>query len=178
MNPCPVDGCGLRSIEHRGTRIAVCDECHGVWLARKELRSLRMFAAGAHLPGTAPRASTLLRRSSARHCPLCRTVALAARFVGEIEVDVCLACRGVWLDPGELERIIDRCQRVPTSQRLPPFPPGETAKAAARPTADAGLWADLVEVVIEAVPAVGRLDNTAAHCVVGFLAEVVNSVEF
>lgn len=40
-------------------------------------------------------------------CPVCR-VALVMSERQNIEIDYCPKCRGVWLDRGELDKIIDR----------------------------------------------------------------------
>ena len=40
-------------------------------------------------------------------CPVCTSALLAADRQG-IEIDYCPRCRGVWLDRGELEKIIER----------------------------------------------------------------------
>jgi len=40
-------------------------------------------------------------------CPVCR-VALAMSDRQGIEIDYCPQCRGVWLDRGELDKIIER----------------------------------------------------------------------
>lgn len=39
-------------------------------------------------------------------CPLCRDTDLEPRFAQGTEVDVCPRCRGLWLDRGELERLL------------------------------------------------------------------------
>lgn len=41
-------------------------------------------------------------------CPVCRDVALVMSERNGIEIDYCPTCRGVWLDRGELDKIIDR----------------------------------------------------------------------
>ena len=41
-------------------------------------------------------------------CPICRTVNLVVSERQGIEIDYCPQCRGVWLDRGELDKIIDR----------------------------------------------------------------------
>lgn len=41
------------------------------------------------------------------NCPRCRTNLLATQKEG-VEIDYCPSCRGVWLDRGELEKIIER----------------------------------------------------------------------
>jgi Zn-finger nucleic acid-binding protein len=40
-------------------------------------------------------------------CPICNVVLLMSEKQG-IEIDYCPTCRGVWLDRGELEKIIER----------------------------------------------------------------------
>lgn len=41
-------------------------------------------------------------------CPVCKTQALRMSERQGIEIDYCPECRGVWLDRGELDKIIDR----------------------------------------------------------------------
>ena len=41
-------------------------------------------------------------------CPVCQTVELAIADRQGIEVDYCPSCRGVWLDRGELDKLIER----------------------------------------------------------------------
>jgi Zn-finger nucleic acid-binding protein len=40
-------------------------------------------------------------------CPICNVALVVADKQG-VEVDYCPQCRGIWLDRGELEKIIDR----------------------------------------------------------------------
>lgn len=40
-------------------------------------------------------------------CPLCRDAPLEPNYVGSTEVDICSRCRGIWLDRGELDRLLD-----------------------------------------------------------------------
>jgi uncharacterized protein len=42
------------------------------------------------------------------YCPVCREIALVMADRQGIEVDYCPQCRGVWLDRGELDKIIER----------------------------------------------------------------------
>jgi uncharacterized protein len=39
-------------------------------------------------------------------CPRCPEAPLSVRQRGGIEIDVCPSCRGVWLDRGELDKLI------------------------------------------------------------------------
>ena len=41
-------------------------------------------------------------------CPVCKSVHLTMAERSGIEIDFCPQCRGVWLDRGELDKIIDR----------------------------------------------------------------------
>lgn len=41
-------------------------------------------------------------------CPVCKEVVLVMSDRQGIEVDYCPQCRGVWLDRGELDKIIER----------------------------------------------------------------------
>ncbi|MBX9960179.1 MAG: zf-TFIIB domain-containing protein [Burkholderiaceae bacterium] len=43
-------------------------------------------------------------------CPVCQNVSLVMSERQGIEIDYCPQCRGVWLDRGELDKIIDRSQ--------------------------------------------------------------------
>jgi Zn-finger nucleic acid-binding protein len=42
------------------------------------------------------------------YCPICREVTLVIADRQGIEIDYCPNCRGVWLDRGELDKIIER----------------------------------------------------------------------
>jgi Zn-finger nucleic acid-binding protein len=42
------------------------------------------------------------------HCPVCNSVDLLITERQGIEIDYCPQCRGVWLDRGELDRLIER----------------------------------------------------------------------
>jgi len=54
-------------------------------------------------------------------CPVCKNVKLVMSDRQGIEIDYCPTCRGVWLDRGELDKIIERSV------------PGAPAPAAAAP---------------------------------------------
>jgi Zn-finger nucleic acid-binding protein len=45
------------------------------------------------------------------HCPRCEQASLDEREREGITVDVCRSCRGIWLDRGELEKLIARTTR-------------------------------------------------------------------
>jgi Zn-finger nucleic acid-binding protein len=45
------------------------------------------------------------------NCPRCETTTLDERDRDGITVDACSSCRGLWLDRGELEKLIARATR-------------------------------------------------------------------
>ena len=51
-------------------------------------------------------------------CPTCAIDLVMSERQG-IEIDYCPTCRGVWLDRGELDKIIERSQSVPQGQFQP-----------------------------------------------------------
>lgn len=50
-------------------------------------------------------------------CPVCKTTKLVMSERNGIEIDYCPNCRGVWLDRGELDKIIDRSLQQPPQQQ-------------------------------------------------------------
>ncbi|MFH1217160.1 MAG: zf-TFIIB domain-containing protein [Pseudomonadota bacterium] len=50
-------------------------------------------------------------------CPTCKDVNLAISDRQGIEIDYCPECRGVWLDRGELDKIIERSGSLLTQQK-------------------------------------------------------------
>jgi len=55
-------------------------------------------------------------------CPVCTTVNLVMSERQGIEIDYCPECRGVWLDRGELDKIIERSDS-PVAAPPPPQQP-------------------------------------------------------
>ncbi len=52
-------------------------------------------------------------------CPICTDENLVMADRQGIEIDYCPKCRGVWLDRGELDKIIERSASAPQSQPQP-----------------------------------------------------------
>ena len=51
-------------------------------------------------------------------CPVCTTVNLVMTDRQGVEIDYCPECRGVWLDRGELDKILERS--APQASVSPP----------------------------------------------------------
>lgn len=54
-------------------------------------------------------------------CPACKDIVLSMSERNGIEIDYCPSCRGVWLDRGELDKIIEKSlvEKIPGPQILP-----------------------------------------------------------
>lgn len=63
-------------------------------------------------------------------CPVCKTQTLQMAERHGIEIDYCPSCRGVWLDRGELDKIIERAG---AGAAVPPPAAVQSQPAAAPP---------------------------------------------
>ncbi|RYC29385.1 recombination protein RecR [Lichenibacterium minor] len=75
------------------------------------------------------------------HCPVCQADLLMSERLG-VEIDYCPKCRGVWLDRGELDKIIAMSERqtAPAAQPIPPSSP-PSSPGFLPPPPQAGAWA-------------------------------------
>lgn len=91
--------------------IDVCEKCNGIWFDEDELRKCKdqadmdlnwmdfdLWKHEGHF-----------RVSEHEHkCPKCQIEMAAIDYdKTDIEIDFCVKCKGVWLDGGEFEKIID-----------------------------------------------------------------------
>lgn len=93
--------------EHLGEREAIdvdrCPHCHGCWL---DAKALERMEAGVWSSVDALDLS-VAEPLSARTCPRCaaRLATVNPDDHRELAIDRCPSCHGLWLDPGELERL-------------------------------------------------------------------------
>ncbi|OUN89473.1 zf-TFIIB domain-containing protein [[Collinsella] massiliensis] len=50
-------------------------------------------------------------------CPVCKDVTLLMSEKNGVEIDYCPECRGIWLDRGELDKIVDRAREARADYR-------------------------------------------------------------
>jgi Zn-finger nucleic acid-binding protein len=96
--------CELSSLE-----IDSCFTCRGLWFDRDELRKLfsspklykkfRLPEQNFSVKG--------IKTSDTRLCPRCPSQVLSPIQLGDVTVDECGQCKGIWLDSGEICRLID-----------------------------------------------------------------------
>lgn len=108
---CPSCRSELETRSTNGIEIDECPSCRGIWFDADELRQTKDQAD----PDLRWMDFELWKHEDEFHvsekkmkCPKC-SIALAAIDYGKtgVEVDFCIQCRGVWLDAGEFEKIID-----------------------------------------------------------------------
>lgn len=80
-----------------------------------------------------------IKRIDNMKCPVCADVNLAMSDRQGIEIDYCPQCRGVWLDRGELDKLIERSSaEVP--QARPQQPPPRDVRPPSYDSRDAGYY--------------------------------------
>ena len=93
-----------------GLEVDLCPKCGGLWLDRGEIARAAKLPAQelAHLrslltgqPGPPP-----IPTESVAPCPVCPG-SLAEVMLGNVHVDYCDKCQGIFLDRGELEAAVD-----------------------------------------------------------------------
>lgn len=65
-------------------------------------------------------------------CPTCENVTLVMADRQGVEIDYCPQCRGVWLDRGELDKVIERS----AAAEFGAAPPPAARRSEARPRRD------------------------------------------
>jgi Zn-finger nucleic acid-binding protein len=62
-------------------------------------------------------------------CPVCKSVELVMTDRQGIEIDYCPTCRGVWLDRGELDKLIERSVQLVSSGSAPEVPTQDRSRS-------------------------------------------------
>lgn len=98
METCPRDGEGLTAHKTAQGRAIRCGTCAGLWLSGTTVVR--------HI-GQIPRPAFVRDKGSqtSLHCPEDQSRLVAVMHHG-VEIDACTSCGGVWLDQGELEKIL------------------------------------------------------------------------
>lgn len=90
-----------------GIEVDQCPACRGVWFDAAELGRLLKLAAADLKPLTRGSGDDALNAKPA-NCPRdgTRLVRVCSAQNRAVVVDTCAVCRGVWLDGGELARLL------------------------------------------------------------------------
>ncbi len=68
-------------------------------------------------------------------CPVCTSTDLLMSDRQGVEIDYCPQCRGVWLDRGELDKIIERSSPAAAQPQHPPAAPEQHFRQPEQPSA-------------------------------------------
>ncbi len=90
----------IRHTHLRAVEVDVCPKCNGIFLDKKEIRKL----TGDWSLSKLLTKYVGLDSDSQLVCPNCGGL-MEIEDAGNVRVDACLDCKGVWLDAGELERL-------------------------------------------------------------------------
>ncbi|HKJ54329.1 MAG TPA: zf-TFIIB domain-containing protein [Gammaproteobacteria bacterium] len=103
---CPRCNTGLDIRDIDGIPISNCPACNGNWIGGAALAAL--FARDRNAPRIEEALEAILDldfRDGRRLCPRCRGKHMQAMMVDGIELDYCVACKGLYFDQGELEQV-------------------------------------------------------------------------
>ncbi|HEX2022572.1 MAG TPA: zf-TFIIB domain-containing protein [Candidatus Thermoplasmatota archaeon] len=99
---CPRDRTPLAPRKMDGVAVDVCPKCQGAFFDERELgkvtgdKDLARYLSQVHGAASSPMV-----------CPACGNL-MDLDKVGEVELDHCTSCLGVWLDAGEMDRLLAR----------------------------------------------------------------------
>ncbi|MGE0551064.1 MAG: zf-TFIIB domain-containing protein [Kofleriaceae bacterium] len=127
----PSSQAGLLSCPRCGAGVAPtakkCDYCTSELLLKACPRCLsRVFHGHHHCPecGTELAVAAIEASTSERPCPRC-SVAMRTRRVGDIAIDECADCHGIFLDQNAIQRVVTDRQQARADALLGSLPAGE-----------------------------------------------------
>jgi len=102
--------------------IDTCPKCYGLWFDAEELSK---FFKSSNLKRkfflpeeVAPAQSVgIVMTTRARRCPRCQNT-LTEKLFADVSVDICPNCQGVWLDDGELQRIVKQFEKGARNEKI------------------------------------------------------------
>lgn len=138
MLSCPSCRRELAEVHAYGVKLEVCNTgCGGVWFDKNELD--KFDEVGEPVPPEVLKpiknSEVVIDRARERTCPCCGGIKLAKTHLddaGDVEVDRCEKCGGVWLDPGELAFL----REDNTANKVMDRTVAETERHSKRPTSD------------------------------------------
>jgi Zn-finger nucleic acid-binding protein len=114
---CPLDQGDLTSHEEAGIRFHYCAGCHGMFFAKEHLLGCLRRGITAGFSGSPEVIADVTVKVIRRECPECHATTMMDKLLDDVAIDICPACKGVWLDAGELNKIVERHQRKSRSSK-------------------------------------------------------------
>ena len=122
MKKCPACNLALHEIKAGEVLVDTCSQgCGGVWFDMNELKRFDEESEkdAEIIFKDIQRAEKTVENLIPRECPVCSNETLVRRsfdILGEVEIEQCFKCSGIWLDKGELGQI--RSQFKTESDRI------------------------------------------------------------
>jgi Zn-finger nucleic acid-binding protein len=110
MNRCPRCKVQTTRIEYEGAPVRICGQCGGYWVTRIALKAIANRRETEFNEVVQERFLQIAEESNSTEQLLCLTcgkhmVKEQFKDWDDIIIDLCKKCGGIWLDPGELEKI-------------------------------------------------------------------------
>lgn len=104
---CPQCQCPFETSGDSAQLVHHCPQCSGTWIGGRSLHT--MLAQSNDSIGIERILDSILDldfRKSQRLCPRCTGRHLKVVMIENTELDFCSTCKGLFFDPGELERVL------------------------------------------------------------------------
>lgn len=110
MTRCPKCKVPTTRIEYEGAGVRMCGQCGGTWVTPIALKAIANRRQVAFTEAVKERFVQMADESNATEqliCMRCGKTMIKEHFKewDDIVIDRCAKCGGIWLDPGELEKI-------------------------------------------------------------------------
>ena len=111
---CPRCNNTLKRVTVKDLALDTCESCEGLWLDRDELQkiisiSIDQLEVSAISDSLVTENEYLPKLKNPLNCPFCNALMQNFNYCYDsgVLIDKCRLCGGIWLDDGELKRIID-----------------------------------------------------------------------
>ena len=114
---CPSCRTDLTPLDFKGITLDHCDKCDGLWFDKGELERAKneedRKLKGFDFPLWAE-SEKVTASAGERLCPKCNDSMSVINYAGyaDIPIDMCPICQGVWLDKGELKKIVSHLEEL------------------------------------------------------------------
>jgi len=122
---CPKCKVELKEFSSGSLRLDKCGSCGGVWFDKSELKKViddrDKDLDWVHLD-LWNKKEKFAAKNGKKVCPFCKKILLMLQYDHSgIEVDICVACGGIWLDKGEMEKIVDYLEKSLDEKSVPEY---------------------------------------------------------
>jgi Zn-finger nucleic acid-binding protein len=124
---CPRDGGPLVSRTTAEVRHLYCLTCHGLWFPADELRAVAArIALGAAAPRPPKQVALVGLEEGTARCLCDGSPLMSNHHAHGVTLDLCAACGALWLDGGELQRVVAQLRVAgPTVSKVVDGPAGD-----------------------------------------------------